>query len=121
MGCNPTKRLLPNQYLLTKNNVQKIFVDKSAKNKDLLSGVLDIGYTQGDKIEYHITQKPNTKMLGLFKFHLAVYNMTSKRRAKKSLSKENEEEQKDISVDRIDKTRKFLVWLRQEVKKFGRS
>ena len=28
--------------------------------------------------------------------------------------------EKDISDDRIDKTRKFLVWLRQEVKKLGR-
>jgi outer membrane translocation and assembly module TamA len=61
-GCNPTKTLKDNELFLKKN---KIIVDNSKIDKD--------------ELEEIIKQHPNKKILGVFRFHLGVYNLYSKK------------------------------------------
>ncbi len=63
-ACRPAKNLGPNEYLLEKNN---IVTDKSLK-------------IEKPELEGYIRQKPNRKILGVFRFHLGVYNMVDKRK-----------------------------------------
>lgn len=59
-GCISTKKLKEDQILLNKNVIKS---NNNSFNKDL---------------QALIRQKPNRKILGLFRFHLAVYNMADK-------------------------------------------
>src|SRR5688572_2413309 len=59
-SCSPVKQLGPDEYLLNKNII------KSDK-KELNEGIKSI-----------LKQKPNRKILGLFRFHLGVYSMANK-------------------------------------------
>ena len=61
VACNPARKLGADQYLLNKNT---IVVDNSSVHKDDLKGL--------------IKQKPNRKILGLFRFHLWFYNLFDK-------------------------------------------
>jgi outer membrane protein assembly factor BamA len=56
-GCNPTKYVKPNELFLQKSNVK-----------------IDTRKIDKDEIEAIIKQKPNKKILGLFRFHLWVHN-----------------------------------------------
>jgi outer membrane protein assembly factor BamA len=76
-SCSPVKDLGPNAYLLNKNII------KSDK-EELTSGAKGI-----------IKQNPNRKILGLFRFHLGVYNLANqgkptkfKRWVKKTIGEE---------------------------------
>ena len=60
-GCNPTKYVKPDELFLKKTKVK---IDNRKIDKD--------------NIESIIKQKPNRKMLGLFRFHLGVYNLFKK-------------------------------------------
>ena len=55
-SCKTTKKLSTNEFLLTKNHIK-------SDNSDINS----------DDIKSFIKQKPNKKLLGLVRFHLAVY------------------------------------------------
>ncbi|OFY90696.1 MAG: hypothetical protein A3K10_14675 [Bacteroidetes bacterium RIFCSPLOWO2_12_FULL_31_6] len=57
-SCNPTKYVKPNELFLQKNNIK---IDNRKIDKDELSKI--------------IKQKPNRKILGVFRFHLGVYNL----------------------------------------------
>lgn len=57
-GCNPTKYVKPNELFLQKNKVK---IDTRKIDKDNLESI--------------VKQKPNKKILGLFRFHLGVYNL----------------------------------------------
>lgn len=57
-SCNPTKHVKPDELFLQKNKI-KISTRKIDK----------------DDIEAIVKQKPNRKILGLFRFHLGVYNL----------------------------------------------
>ena len=57
-SCNPTKHVKPNELFLQKS---KITIDTRKIDKDNVSGI--------------IKQKPNKKILGIFRFHLGVYNL----------------------------------------------
>jgi len=61
-ACSPVKHLGPDAYLLNKNIVRS---DKSELNE----GIKSI-----------LKQKPNRKILGLFRFHLGVYTIANKGR-----------------------------------------
>ncbi len=65
-ACNPARKLGEGQYLLNKN---KISIDNSSVSKDDLKGI--------------IKQKPNRKILGLFRFHLWLYNLVDKEKTEK--------------------------------------
>ena len=60
-GCNVTRNLPPNEYLLIKN---KFRISSLKVSKDELSGYLQ--------------QEPNAKFLGLFRPNIAFYNAGSK-------------------------------------------
>jgi outer membrane protein assembly factor BamA len=60
-ACNPARKLGTNEYLLNKN---KIIVDNSSIDKEDLKSLYK--------------QKPNRKILGLFRFHLWLYNLVDK-------------------------------------------
>lgn len=66
VSCNPTKTLNENQEFL-KKNVLKIENNKIDK----------------DEVNNIIKQKPNKKILGVFRFHLGVYNLLSKKKESK--------------------------------------
>ncbi|MBK6445903.1 MAG: BamA/TamA family outer membrane protein [Bacteroidetes bacterium] len=57
-ACNPARKLPEGQYLLTKNVI-----------------VADTGLIEKDRLASLIKQKPNRKILGVFRFHLGVYNL----------------------------------------------
>ena len=57
LACNPTKTLTEGQYLVNKNTIK---ID----NKNIST----------DDINGYIKQKPNRRILGLFRFHLGLYN-----------------------------------------------
>ena len=57
-GCNPARKLPEGQYLLTKNVI-----------------LADTGLIEKERLATLIKQKPNRKILGLFRFHLGVYNL----------------------------------------------
>lgn len=58
-SCSPVKQLQPGEYLLNKNTVRS---DKPELNEQISS---------------IIKQKPNRKILGLFRFHLGVYSIAN--------------------------------------------
>lgn len=58
-ACSPTKQLQDDQYLLNKNTIR---VDRS----ELAANIKPV-----------IKQKPNRRILGLFRFHLGVYTMAN--------------------------------------------
>jgi outer membrane protein assembly factor BamA len=60
-GCNVTRNLKPNEYLLIKN---KFSISTGNISKDELSGYLQ--------------QEPNSKLFGLFRANIAFYNAGSK-------------------------------------------
>ena len=57
-SCNPTKHVKPNELFLQKNKIR-----------------LDNHKIDKNEIDDIIKQKPNRKILGLFRFHLGVYNL----------------------------------------------
>jgi outer membrane protein assembly factor BamA len=57
-ACNSTRHIPDGEYLLVKNVVRT-----------------DTAILPIDKFDYYIKQKPNRKILGLFRFHLWVYNL----------------------------------------------
>ena len=65
-GCNPTKTLKDNEEFLQSN---KVNIDNVKINKDEVINI--------------IKQKPNKKILGVFRFHLGVYNFFSNKKASK--------------------------------------
>ncbi|NQX96960.1 MAG: BamA/TamA family outer membrane protein [Flavobacteriales bacterium] len=58
--CNPTKYVKPNELFLQKN---KVSIDNRKIDKDNIASI--------------IKQKPNRKILGLFRFHLGLHNIIS--------------------------------------------
>ena len=74
--CNPVSKLGKKEYLLVKNT---IMIQKPGKGK---TAIKDSYETIAD-LENYLQQKPNTKLLGIFKFHLGAYNFTTRRRKKK--------------------------------------
>ncbi|HIA36481.1 MAG TPA: hypothetical protein EYN89_07030, partial [Flavobacteriales bacterium] len=102
-GCNPTSKLGDNEYLLIKN---KIINTKDKNSNDALTKIEQkgndlINKVSGQVIFDYIQQKPNTKMLGLFQFHLAVYNYTNRKGRKKKLEKENNEDNIEEKIKKI--------------------
>lgn len=69
-SCNPTRKLGKHDYLLVENEI----IDNSTK--------LD-----KEEIKSYIKQKPNRKILGIVRFHLAIYNLVDQ---KKMIDKKKE-------------------------------
>ena len=59
-ACNPAKRIPEGKYLLIKNEIKT-----------------DTSIIAKDRFEKFLKQKPNRKILGLFRFHLWVYNLSN--------------------------------------------
>ena len=66
VSCRPTKNVPEGYYLLNKYKLK--CDDKSIDT---------------DELESYIKQKPNKRMLEVFRFHLGVYNMFHKKGSKK--------------------------------------
>ncbi|MCX6305887.1 MAG: BamA/TamA family outer membrane protein [Bacteroidetes bacterium] len=60
-GCSVTKNLNPGEHLLIKNKIK-------ISDRKILP----------EELEPYIQQKPNTKLFGLFRSNIAIYNMGSK-------------------------------------------
>lgn len=67
-SCNPAKRVNDGVYLLIKNNVS-LSKEKDKDNRKALKSIFN-----KDSFSEIIKQQPNHKILGVFRFHLAVYN-----------------------------------------------
>lgn len=65
-ACNPARKLEKGQYLLQKNHI----IDKDTK--------IDKG-----EIENYIKQKPNRRILLIFRFHLWLHNLANEERIKR--------------------------------------
>ena len=68
ISCSPTHTLTENEFLVNKNS---ILIDNKKVNTD--------------EIYNYIKQKPNRKILFLFRFHLGVYNLTHSKKEHKFL------------------------------------
>jgi hypothetical protein len=66
IACNPAKKLREGEYLLDKNFI----VDKDTK-------------IDKNEIENYIKQKPNRRILVLFRFHLWLYNLANEEKVKR--------------------------------------
>lgn len=73
-ACSPTRRLQENEILLTKNIVKQEGENRKEK----------------DDISNYIQLKPNTRVFGLFRFHLQVYNIPNPNRLAKRKQKQLE-------------------------------
>ncbi len=71
-SCNPYKQLSDGQYLLEKNEVQLEFKDKK-ENSEFYRKV------DFDNITDILKQRPNNKLLGIYKFHVRVYTFGAKK------------------------------------------
>jgi outer membrane protein assembly factor BamA len=65
-ACNPTRKLVQGEYLLQKNHV----IDKDTK-------------IDKSEIDAYIKQKPNRKILLVFRFHLWLHNLANENRIKR--------------------------------------
>ena len=65
-ACNPTRKLVQGEYLLQKNHV----IDRDTK-------------IDKSEIESYIKQKPNRKILLVFRFHLWLHNLANEDRIKR--------------------------------------
>ena len=103
-GCIPASKLGENEYLLVKN---EIIIAEEKPSNDALSKIEQkrnklLNQLSGNVISDYIQQKPNTKMLGLFQFHLAVYNFTNRRQRKgKESKKKNKTEEFEDKIKKI--------------------
>jgi len=99
--CNSTRKLKENEYLLQKNKIQG---DKTMlTNAELLS---------------YIKQKPNKKILNLFKFHLFVYNLANQEKYQLAYPKQvekrrllNEKRKQKKKKERNAEPFNFNKWL----------
>ncbi len=104
-ACNPTRKLKENEFLLTKN----VVIDKN---------------TTIDKSEFqnYIKQKPNRKVMGIFRFHLFINNLVDKDRVKfKKLKRDkkiDEENVLRIKRGKKPKSKDFLT-LREGLLEIG--
>ncbi len=69
MGCNPTRYIPENKYLLKSNKIESVGGD--IPNRDL---------------ENYFRQQPNKRIFGFWRFHLGVYNLSNPAK-KKGISK----------------------------------
>lgn len=65
-ACSPVRRLEDNQYLLTRNRI--LGNSTSISDQELLT---------------YVKQKPNRKILGIWRFHLQTYSLVNKKRFEK--------------------------------------
>lgn len=73
-ACSPTRRLRENEYLLVRN-----VVIQEGENKK-----------ERDNIRDYIQQKPNTKVLGIFRFYLQLYNLPNPTKLTENKQKQRE-------------------------------
>ncbi|MBL4656873.1 MAG: BamA/TamA family outer membrane protein [Flavobacteriales bacterium] len=99
--CNPISKLGKDEYLLVKNTITldktKHITSENAKDQR------EDNYETMSDLDGYLQQKPNTKMLGLFKFHLGAYNFATRKR-KSRLLKESEldlVEEIDTKIEKI--------------------
>ncbi len=100
-ACNPTRRVPENQYLLVSNTIK---VDKQGVERESLRQV--------------IKQKPNRKILGVFRFHLTMFNFVdpikAKREKDKKIEKRKEKNKKRDAKGKSLKSMEFQTvreWL----------
>lgn len=68
-SCNPAKLVKKGDYLLIKNNVNIIYGNENKEDKKAVKSIFD-----KESFSKIIKQKPNHKILGVFRFHLAIHN-----------------------------------------------
>lgn len=107
-SCSATKNLSENETLLASNKIN--YVDKE-NHKHL----------DEDGMTAVIRQKPNRKILGIWRFHLAAYNITTSekieqknKKKRERLNKRNERRQ-EKGKDTIEFNPHWLDWLRNTV------
>ncbi|HIO67226.1 MAG TPA: hypothetical protein EYN41_02730, partial [Flavobacteriales bacterium] len=83
-ACNPVAKLQKGEYLLVKNTV---LLERSARS-NIAKPQIKESYETITELENYYQQQPNTKMLGLFKFHLAAYNFSMHKMRKKEAKKD---------------------------------
>ena len=69
IGCSPARHMQEGEYLIRRNNINIISNE---------------GYSIDKKtFENYISQKPNTRILGIFPFHLSMYNTLNRGKERK--------------------------------------
>jgi len=95
MSCNPTRKLKDGEYLLNKN----IVIDKNTK-------------IDKHDIESYIKQKPNRKILVLFRFHLWLHNLVHEDRLKRKRIYQNKKNELK-NKSRIANGKEIKIYNRQ--------
>ncbi len=100
-GCSPTRKLQEGEYLLVKNKVAN-----------------DSKHVSKSELEAFIRQKPNRKILGVFRFHLQVFNLVDVQKLNASIDRVTEKNNQRNArralkgKDPKDRRRSFWEWLR---------
>ena len=93
-ACNPVAKLQKGEYLLVKNTV---LLERSARS-NIAKPQIKESYETITELENYYQQQPNTKMLGLFKFHLAAYNFSMHKMRKKEAKKDGHSVTEEIET-----------------------
>ena len=114
-SCNPAKRVKQGDYLLIKNNVSL------AKEKDKDSRKAIKSIFNKDTFSEIIKQQPNHKILGVFRFHLTVYNDIDTVKLDRDIKKKHEKhiaknEKKEAKGKKPKKYKKpWRQWMAEDV------
>lgn len=90
LACSPVRRLSDNEYLLVKNKI--------SGNNSAISDAQLLAY---------VKQKPNRKILNLFRFHLQVYNLVNQERFQKRYKEKIDKRTKKNDKRRIAGKKQF--------------
>lgn len=115
-SCNPAKQVQKGDYLLIKNNVNIVYGSEDKEDKKAVKSIFN-----KDSFNKIIKQKPNHKILGVFRFHLAIYNdidtaklrMDVEKKQKKYLAKTEKREAKEKKPKKYKKP--WRQWLAEDV------
>lgn len=114
-SCKPTRRLGEGEFLLMKNKVE-FKGDFSKEEKKEFKAVLD-----KDSFESILKQKPNYRILGVFKFHLSVYNSVDTVKMKRDIEKRKvklaqKNEKRKAKEKKLKKYHKpYRQWLYEDI------
>ena len=115
-SCNPAKKVKKGDYLLVKNNVNVIYGNDDKQDKKAVNSIFD-----KESFNEIIKQKPNHKIIGVFRFHLAIHNDIDTAKLRRDVIKKHEKllvknKKREAKEKKIKKYKKpWRQWLAEDV------
>ena len=115
-SCNPAKKVKKGDYLLVKNNVNVIYGNDDKQDKKAVNSIFD-----KESFNEIIKQKPNHKIIGVFRFHLAIHNDIDTAKLRRDVIKKHEKllvknKKREAKEKKLKKYKKpWRQWLAEDV------